>query len=311
MAADSPTANIVNLSGVQDLAGQSLTQLALRRLRRDYLTLAAITTLIILGVFAIFAPIISEQILNADYRLTDTNARFLPIGAPGHLLGTDDLGRDHLSRLLYGGQVSLSVAVASAFLSLIIGLSLGLVAGFYQGGPLHYIDDALMWFISTLNSIPSLYLLVLIAAVLKPTVFTLILVLSIFSWTFTMRLVRGQTLVLRESEYVLAARAMGAGAGRIMYAHILPNIVSLLTVDQASNIGALILTESALSFLNLGVREPTPSWGNMLSSAQSFFRQGPHLVIFPGLLIVITVLCLYLIGDGLRDAFDPQSAKKI
>ena len=309
MAAESTP--VTRLTNTQELAGQSLTQLALRRLRHDYLTLAAILVLVVLGVLAIFAPLISEQILGVDYRTTDTNARFLPMGSPGHLLGTDDLGRDHLSRLLYGGQVSLSVAVASAFLSLIIGLSLGLVAGFYQGGNLHYIDDVLTWFISTLNSIPSLYLLVLIAAVLKPTVFTLILVLSIFSWTFTMRLVRGQTLVLRESEYVLAARAMGAGSGRIMFSHILPNIVSILTVDQASSIGALILTESALSFLNLGVREPTPSWGNMLSSAQSYFRLGPHLVIFPGLLIVITVLCLYLIGDGLRDAFDPQSAKKI
>src|SRR5690349_14160117 len=125
---------VIRLSNTQELAGQSLTQLALRRLRHDYLTLASIIVLLIFGVLAIFAPFISQQILGVDYRTTDTNARFLPMGSPGHLLGTDDLGRDHLSRLLYGGQVSLSVAVASAFLSLIIGLSLGLIAGFYQGG---------------------------------------------------------------------------------------------------------------------------------------------------------------------------------
>jgi len=125
-----------------------------------------------------------------------------------------------------------------------------------------------------------------------------------------MRLVRGQTLSLRETEYIVAARAMGAGAPRIMFSHILPNIYSVIMVDLASNIGFLILTESSLSFLGLGIREPTPSWGNMLSKAQSFFRAGPHLVIFPGALIVITVLCLYLIGDGLRDAFDPKLSRK-
>lgn len=310
----STTSNgVVSVDDQDILVGLSLTQLALRRLRRDYLTIGALVVLLILGLLSYLAPLISEYILNVDYRTTcsSTVDRFLPLGSEGHLLGTDDLCRDHLSRLLYGGRVSLSVALASAALSLIVGCTLGLVAGYNQGGRYKIIDDVLMWFISTLNSVPSLYLLILIAAMLDPTVFTLIIILSIFSWTFTMRLVRGQTLALRETEYVVAARALGAGPIRIMFLHILPNVFSVLVIDLATNIGYLILSESALSFLNLGVREPTPSWGNMLSNSQSFFHYGPHLVVFPGVLIVITVLCTYLIGDGLRDAFDPQASKKI
>lgn len=303
-------------STVQDLRDKnqgslSLTALALRRLRRDRLTVIAIIILILMTVIAFAGPLIAEPLLGTNYRTTDTKAQFLQPGSPGHPLGTDDLGRDHFIRLLYGGQVSLSVAALSGAISLVLGVSLGLFAGYYQGTRLGFVDDLLLWFITTLNSVPSLYLLVLIAAILNPTVFVLVLILSLFSWTFTMRLVRAQTLTLRETEYVIAARAMGAGPFRIMFGHILPNLFSIIVVDLASNVGSLILAESALSFLNLGVREPTPSWGNMLSNAQSFFRLGTHLVIFPGLLIVITVLCLYLIGDGLRDAFDPQATKKV
>jgi peptide/nickel transport system permease protein len=292
------------------VVGLSLTQLALRRLRRDYLTLGALVVLLLLTVLAVFAPVISD-LLNVDPTSPGgVEDQLLPIGAEGHLLGTDVVGRDHLSRLLYGGRVSLGIAFASALLSLFVGTSLGLITGYYQGTSLGWIDDFMTWFVTTLNSIPSLYMLILLAAFLRPNETTLILVLSLYSWTFTMRLVRGQTLSLREAEYIVAARAMGSGPLRNMFTHILPNVFSVLVIDLASNIGSLILVESSLSYLNLGVRDPTPSWGNMLSNTQSLFRTGPHLVILPGALIVITVLCLYLIGDGLRDAFDPQASKK-
>jgi peptide/nickel transport system permease protein len=303
------TSSIASLSGESHPASLSLTQQALRRLRRDPLTLTAMVILLVLALLSLFSPLIVTYVLRTDYFSTSVSDRFLPMGTPGHVLGTDSLGRDVLARLLYGGQVSLSVAALSAAFSLVVGVTLGLIAGFNQGGTFGFIDDLLLWFITTLNSIPSLYLLVMLSAVLRPTVLTLVLVISLFSWTFTMRLTRGQTLSIREQEYVVAARAMGASPWRIMRSHILPNLISILTVDLASNIAALILTESALSFLGLGVREPTPSWGNMLSSAQSYFREAAHLVILPGMLIVITVLCLFLIGDGLRDAFDPQSKK--
>jgi peptide/nickel transport system permease protein len=180
---------------------------------------------------------------------------------------------------------------------------------YYQGGAFGFIDDLIMWFITTLNSIPTLMLLILIASVLTPSVETLILVLTIISWTGSMRLVRGETLANREREYIISAKALGAGPFRVMFMHILPNVFSVLITALAIEIGTLILVESALSFLGLGVRPPEPSWGNMLTGAQTYLRQGAHLAIFPGLMIVLTVLSLYLIGDGFRDAFDPRSTK--
>lgn len=216
-------------------------------------------------------------------------------------LGTDDLGRDQLSRLLWGGQVSLSIGFLSALISLAIGVSIGIVAGFYGG----LFDDFINWLITTINSLPLLLLLLIIVAVLRPGPFTLILVLGFLGWTGTVRLVRGETLSIRAREYIVGARAVGVPVYRIMLVHILPNLLSIVLITLALDIGGLILTESALSFLGFGINPPTPSWGNMLTNAQTFFTKGSHLVIWPGLLISTTVLCLYLIGDGLRDAFDP------
>ncbi len=282
--------------------GISLTQLAIQRLRRDKLTLLALAIVAFLTLASLAAPLV-ENVLNVSYRQTSAAITFLPIGAPGHLLGTDDLGRDHLARLLYGGQVSLSVGFLSAIISIGIGVTLGIVTGFYGG----LIDDFVNWIIATLNSIPSLFLLLIVAAVLQPSPGTLILVLGLLGWTTTTRLVRGETLSLREREYIVSARAIGASPIRIMFVHILPNLFSIIVISLAIDIGALILAEAALSFLGLGIKAPTPSWGNMLSKAQDFFTRGVHLVIFPGLMIFITVLCLYVIGDGLRDAFDPTA----
>ncbi|MCA9885968.1 MAG: ABC transporter permease, partial [Anaerolineae bacterium] len=157
------------------------------------------------------------------------------------------------------------------------------------------------------DSIPSLYLLILFAAIFSPSAETLILVIALISWTGSMRLIRGQTLTLREQEYVVAARALGASPWRIMFVHILPNLISVTVISMTLSIAGLILTESALSYLGLGVQPPQATWGNMLSKSQQFFRQGPHLVIFPGMMIFITVLCAYVVGDGLRDAFDPTA----
>ncbi len=222
----------------------------------------------------------------------------------GHVLGTDELGRDHLSRLLYGGRVSLGIAFAAAFLSLAIGVAVGAFAGFY-GGPL---DDAIIWLITTLNSIPGLFLLILITALLSPTPLTLVIIIAILGWTGTARLVRAETYSIREREYVIAARAIGASNLRLMFLHIVPNIFSLLIVDLAISIGGVVLAESSLSFIGFGIRAPIPSWGNMLSGGLDYMRRAPHLMMLPGLLITITVFCLFLIGDGLRDAFDPKIA---
>lgn len=312
MAAQSQAA-VAKISTTSEHAtGESLTTLALRRLRRDKLTLIAMTIVILLTVASLAAPLV-ENVFNVSYKRTSVTEAFLPIGAPGHILGTDDLGRDHLARLLYAGQISLMIAFSAALLSLGIGLTLGIVTGYYGG----VVDDLVIWIITTINSIPSLFLLLIVSAVIlqNPNLsgsalggpLALVLILGLVGWTGTTRLVRGQTLSIREQEYVISARAVGASPLRIMFVHILPNLFSIVVITLAIDIGVLILVESALSFLGFGVKPPTPSWGNMLTNAQTFFTKGVHLVILPGMLIVITVLCLYVIGDGVRDAFDPTT----
>jgi ABC-type dipeptide/oligopeptide/nickel transport system permease subunit len=300
-------ANVARLQTGQEekaAVGRSLTQLALRRLRRDTLTLVALGVILTLIFLAfIGAPLITSA-LGVSPTLTQPNKTFLGVGQEyPHLLGTDDLGRDHLARLLYAGQVSLSVAIIAAVLAISIGVTIGIITGFYGG----VVDDFINWVIATLNSIPQLFLLLIVAAVLRPSPTTLILILGFLGWTGITRLVRGETLSLREREYVVSARAIGASTTRIMFAHILPNLISVIIIALALDIGGIILTEASLSFLGLGILPPTPSWGNMLTNAQSFFTRGVHLVIFPGALIFITVLCMYVLGDGLRDAFDPTS----
>lgn len=303
--------------------GQSLTQMAWRRLRRDKLTLLAMGIVLLMTLIAFTAPLTTRW-LGVSYTDTDASRTFLPIGSPGHILGTDDLGRDHLARLMYAGQVSLAVGFVAAAISLVIGVSLGVIAGYYGG----VADDVINWVITTLNSIPGLFLLLLVAAAINnlpapdrdtPAIAAwfinlfkngpagIILVLGLVGWTGTARIVRGETLSLREREFIVSARTVGASPVRIMASHILPNLFSVIVITLAIDIGSLILVEAALSFLGLGIKPPTPSWGNMLTKAQEFFTRGAHLVVLPGLLTFITVLCLYVTGDGLRDAFDPTA----
>ena len=284
---------------------ESLYRKAIRRLLNDYLTMAMIAILLLLAIFSLSAPLI-ESALNVSYTRTNPTNAFQPIGAEGHVLGTDDLGRDHLARMARAGQITLGIAVTASTLSMTIGVSLGVITGYFGG----VVDDLVMWLITTLNSIPTLFLLIIIAAVFSPGPFTLIMVLGFLGWTGITRLVRGETLSLREREYVIGAQSMGANAFYIMFVHILPNLISIVVITMAIDIGSLMLTEAALSFLGLGVQPPIPTWGNMLSNAQTFFQKGPHLVVFPGLFITLTVLCLYVIGDGIRDAFDPKLVTK-
>lgn len=300
MSAQTTTVQKIGAAETREV-GDSLMIRALRRLRRDKLTIAAMTIIIILSLMAIFAPFLTDQVFHVDPNRTDSTLRFAPIGTPGHPLGTDDLGRDHLARLLHAGRISLGIAFGGAFLILIIGLSFGTITGYFGGA----VDDIMNWVITTLDSIPTLYLLLIISAILSPSAEALVIVLALAGWTGTTRLIRGETLAIREREYILSAKAVGASPWRIMFSHILPNLTSITAISLATSIGNLILIESALSFLNVGVLPPTPTWGNMLSNSQTFFTLGGHLVILPGVLIVTTVLCLYVIGDGVRDAFDP------
>lgn len=273
------------------------------RLRRDRPTLAAMFAIALLAGLAALAPFIDDQ-LGIDPNAQELRNKYLPVGAPGHPLGADELGRDHLSRLLHGGRISLGIAFSSAILSLCIGVAVGAFAGFYGG----LVDDFILWFITTLNSIPGLFLLILITAVLSPSPPAMVLVFAILSWTGTTRLVRAETYALKQREYVIAARAMGASNLRLMFVHIVPNIFSLLIIGLSQAMVGLILAESALSFIGFGIQAPTPTWGNMLNNALDYMRRAPHLMVLPGLLISVTVFCIYLIGDGLRDAFDPKIA---
>lgn len=216
-------------------------------------------------------------------------------------LGADDLGRDQRARLLYAGRISLKIGFLAGFLSIIIGISLGIITGFFGG----VVDDIIVWLITTINSIPFFFTILIVAAILSPDENSLILVLGFLGWTGTTRLVRGETISLREREYIVSARAMGASHFRVMSRHILPNLISVIVINLAIDIGVLILIEASLSFLAVGVKPPTPTWGNMLTNSQQFFRFGPHLVFWPGFMIFVTVLCLYVLGDGIRDAFDP------
>ena len=219
-----------------------------------------------------------------------------------YLLGTDEIGRSQVVRLLYGGRVSLAVGFVAALVNLTLGVVLGLTAGYFRG----WIDDIYTWFVTTLQSIPTLFLLLIIAAIWEPGPVTLTIVIGALFWVGISLYCRGQAFALREREYIVAARTIGARDRRIMFMHILPNILPLIFVLAAIDIGGIILVESALSFLGLGILPPTPSWGNMLTGATQYFVRAPYLVIPPGLMIFITVLSLYLIGDGLRDALDPR-----
>ncbi|MCC6803079.1 MAG: ABC transporter permease [Anaerolineae bacterium] len=278
---------------------------AVRHIRHDRLTMIALIGLVLLTIACIVGPIIIENGLHLDVNRTNIAERYQEPGVE-HFLGTDNQGRDQFLRLIYGGRVSLAIAYSASVLAIVIGVTLGMIAGFYGG----WIDDVLIWFINTLESIPSIFLLLIASTIWSPSPAVLVMLLAVFGWASTCRLVRGEVLTLRERDYVLAARALGASSRRLMTHHILPNVVSTVIVALTINAGSLILIESGLSFLGLGVQAPTPSWGNMLTDSRTYFAKGTYLVFWPGVLIAVTVLFFYVLGDGLRDALDPRSARK-
>ena len=283
------------------LVGLSLTQKALRSIWRDKLTLVALAYLVGITIISLLAPFITDSIMQVDPNEPITANKFTPPLSKGYLLGADDIGRDQLARLLHAGGVSMGIGFFGASLAVCIGVIIGMLAGFRGGA----IDDGLNWFVTTLDSIPLLFILIFIASFISFNSSTLIIAFGLFGWFGTYRLIRGQAISLRHREYIIAAAALGAGTWRIIFAHILPNLVSITAIVLMRGIAGLILAESALSFLGYGVQPPQATWGNMLTKSLQFFRLGPHLIIFPNLMISLTVLCFYIIGDGIRDAFDP------
>jgi peptide/nickel transport system permease protein len=301
------TTTVVNLGEEIPQKTRTLWQNAVLHILHDKITLLAMLVLGSMTLLCVLGPPVIENMLGIDVNRISIPDRFLPQGTAGHLLGTDHLGRDQLIRLMYGGRISLAIAYSASFMTILIGVALGLIAGYYGGR----IDDLITWMVTTLSSVPPLFLLLIASAFWTPSAELLIVILALLGWIGTSRLVRGEVLTLKEREYILAARALGASNTRLLVLHILPNILSIVIVTMTIIAGNLILVESGLSFLGVGVQAPTPTWGNMLTDSQSYFATGTHLVIWPGILIMITVLCFYLIGDGLRDALDPRSAWRL
>ena len=219
-----------------------------------------------------------------------------------HLLGTDNIGRDILSRVVAGARISLGVGIAASLFSLGIGTFFGLIAGYFGGRT----DLALSQAFDIFLAFPSLILAIGISAIMPPGLFSAMLAITLVSWAGFARLVRGMTLSLKEQTYIEASRAIGATTGRILFRHILPNALPLLLVAGSLRVGGFILLEAALSFLGLGVQPPTPTWGSMISLNRSFINSAPWMVIFPGLAISVTVISFNILGDFLRDKLDPR-----
>lgn len=232
------------------------------------------------------------------------NKMALP-GSGGHLLGTDEMGRDELTRVLYGGRVSLTVGVLAMLVSLVVGVLVGTVSG-YCGGKT---DVLLMRIVDMFQSVPSLLLIIVIYALVPPTMVTLIFMLAMFSWTGVARIVRAETLSIKERDYVLAAKLLGVSHPVIIFRHIIPNMTSQIIVAASLAIAHAILDESALSFLGYGVQLPKSSWGSMLQSAQQWILYDPLLAAIPGVFILLTVLCFNILGDALQQALDPKLNK--
>ncbi|HRW49630.1 MAG: ABC transporter permease [Caldilinea sp.] len=272
------------------------TQIIWHKFRRHKAAVLSGIVLIVMIIVCFGAPWIAPYEFDAiDLR----NTRQPP--SLDHLMGTDDLGRDAFTRLLYGGRISLTVGIFAALVATTIGAVLGAVAGFYGGGT----DNVLMRFTEVIIAIPSLPLLIILSSYTQASVVVIILIIGLLSWMATARIVRGSVHSVKRQDFVMAARMMGCRNATIIGRHIIPNVMGPIIVGATLGVGAAIIIESSLSFLGLGISPPTPTWGNMLQDSQSTMATKPWLTIFPGLAILITVLCINFLGEGLHDALDP------
>jgi oligopeptide transport system permease protein len=277
---------------------RSLWSDAWRRLRRNRAAVASSVVVVLLAVVAIFADALAPYPY-AEQHIRDT---FKPIGTPGYLLGTDQLGRDLLSRLIYGTRISFGVAVLAQLITLAIGVPLGLLAG--SGS--RTLDNIIMRVTDVIYAFPDLLFVIIIMAVLGRNVLFVPIAIGIVNWTTMARLVRGQALSLRERDFVLAARALGVPPWRIMLQHMLPNALTPIIVAVTLGVPQFIMLESTLSFIGIGAPPPIPSWGLMINDGFNSIFSYPHMVVLPGLAIAITMLSFAFLGDGLRDALDPR-----
>ncbi len=283
---------------------QSVPQVAMspsqdlwKEFKKNKLAVVGLGVLLVFVAMAIFAPIVATY----DPTKQDLTQRFLKPSAT-HLFGTDNFGRDVFSNVVYGARISLTVGIVSTLISAVFGIFIGALAGYYGGT----LDNIVMRIVDIFMSIPSLILAIAISAALGQGLYNLILAVSIGGITSFARIVRGSVPSAKEQEYVEAAKVSGAGDFRIIFKLILPNITGPMIVQATFGVGTSILVAASLSFIGLGVQPPTPEWGSMLAGGRPFIRDNPHITLFPGLAIAIVILCLNLMGDGLRDAFDPK-----
>jgi peptide/nickel transport system permease protein len=302
-----------------DVAGRSPLQLFWRRLRQDRVSLVSLGFIVFLVVLAIAAPLVVSILglpgPNVE-NLNLTDAFGSPLGPSlAHPFGVDQLGEDVMSRVIYGTRVSLEVGILGTAISTVIGVVVGMLAGFYRG----WVDMLLSRFVDVVLSIPILLLGLGVAAacsvrgcvkgLVQPGLTTIIFIISVATWPYVARIVRGLVLSVREREFVEAARALGASDARIMFREILPNLTAPIIVYSSLLIPTNILFEAALSYLGVGIRPPTASWGQMIASATPIFNTAWWYMVFPGLALLLTVLAFNLLGDGLQDALNPRNAR--
>ena len=271
-------------------------QVLWQRLKRNRMAMAGALIVLSMFCFAVLAPVSGRDPGAIDIALRLQSPSF------DYPLGTDDLGRDVLARILYGARISLLVGFVAVGIATFIGILLGALAGFYG----RWVDSLIMRFVDIMLCFPSFFLILAVIAFLEPSIWNIMIIIGLTSWMGVARLVRAEFLSLRERDFVLAARAIGARDTRIIFRHILPNAISPVLVSATLGIAGAILTESALSFLGIGVQPPTPSWGNMLIAGKQTLGTAWWLSVFPGMAILFTVLGYNLLGEGIRDAMDPR-----
>jgi len=272
----------------------------LKKIIGNRLALLGLIIVMSLFVVAVFAPVISPH----DYKNINVKNILMP-PSTNHFFGTDDLGRDVFSRMIWGARISLAVGFVSVGISTLIGITLGALAGYYG----KYTDMIIMRFVDIMLCIPGFFLILAVIAFLGPNIFNIMIIIGLTSWMGVARLVRAEFLSLKEREFVLGAKASGASNFRIIFSHILPNALAPVFISAVLGVAAAVLLESSLSFLGLGIQPPTPSWGNILTDGKSNIEIAWWLSVFPGLAILITVLGYNLLGEGLRDALDPKFKK--
>ena len=272
------------------------------RFRRQKVSLVAAGVLLLIVASAMLAPVLSPYDPAKQFRKEGLSELGQPLPPNAKfLLGTDAMGRDLLSRLLHGGRVSLTVGAAASSVAVSLALFIGGLSG-YAGGKL---DFAIMRFVDFMMSVPTFFLMLLIVVILERSVWVIILVISAFAWTYPSRIFRGQVLLLKQQDFVEAARAIGAPGGRVFLRHIVPHLLPLVVVYISLGIPGTIFAEVGLSFVGLGVPPPTPSWGSMIQDGINFYRAAPWIALYPGIMIMLTVVSFNLVGNGLREAMDP------